>query len=1080
MKSKLFTCLAALLVSVTLMAQTKVTGVVKDAAGPVIGAAVVEQGTSNGTTTDFDGRFELTVKEGATLEVSSIGYKTAEIKVGTKTYFEVILEEDSLFLDDVVVVGYGTMKRSDLSGASVSMKEEDLRGSIISSLDQTLQGRAAGVTAVQTSGAPGSSSSIRVRGQATVNANAEPLYVIDGVIVQGGGNSGSDFGLGDALGNGRVSTISPLSTINPADIVSMEILKDASATAIYGAQGANGVVLITTKHGKAGDAKFTYDGMVAASRQTSRIQMLNLRQFAEYYNDMVNIGEVEANPLYADPSLLGKGTNWQDEVFRTAFQHQHQVSATGGTDKVQYYVSGSYMNQEGTIIGSQFDRFSVRTNLDAQLKEWFKLGVNAAYSRTHDNLKLADGQEGVIFYSLSSLPDIPVYDIDGNYSTVVREGYNTKNPVALAMYNENLLERQKLNGGIYAELTPIKHFTFRSEVGFDISSSEADTYKPKISLGTFQQGSNQISQQRNGSTYWSWKNYLTYNNTFGKHSVTAMIGQEAWESRWDYLRAASSDLPSDEIHSIGLATSKSPTIGGGFGSSAMASFFTRETYNYDNRYLLTYTFRYDGSSNFGPENRWAGFHSLAGSWRFTNEAFYPAEMKDILSDGKIRIGWGQTGNSNIGSGAWESGMSKMPSALGDSQRPSNISNIFVHWEKQEQTNLGIDLNFLQNRFNLTIDMYQKISRDMLMSMTLPSYMGTQGNGSSALAAPKGNFGSIRNRGLEITLDTHPIDREFFSWDSNFQISFNKNKLIALDGSANAQLVGYGQWNDIVSVTEIGESLYNFYGYKVVGVYKDMDDILNSPTPEKFPEIKKDEAGNDYYAFDRNTTVWPGDLKFEDVNKDGKINELDRTNIGSPLPKFTFGWTNTFRFGNFDLSVFLNGSYGNKVLNYNLLGQGWNGLVHMNSVWYNQHISITDRARLEVIDPEKEYKAGESWQWDVTNVRVSNPNTKTPRPTIADPNDNDRLSDRYVEDGSYIRVKNITLGYTLPKSMLEKIHFDNVRVYMNIQNLYTLTRYQGFDPEVGASTQDSTGLTFGVDNGRYPSPMTCSFGVNLTF
>ena len=510
----------------------------------------------------------------------------------------------------------------------------------------------------------------------------------------------------------------------------------------------------------------------------------------------------------------------------------------------------------------------------------------------------------------------------------------------------------------------------------------------------------------------------------------------------------------------------------------MASFFTRETYNYDNRYLLTYTFRYDGSSNFGPDNRWAGFHSVAGSWRFTNEKFFT--NKNVLNDGKIRIGWGQTGNANIGAGAWESGMSKMPSALGDSQRPANISNTGIHWEKQQQTNIGLDLSFFQNRLNLTVDVYQKISSDMLMSMTLPSYMGTQGNGSSALAAPKGNYGTIRNRGLEITLDTHPVDVKDFNWDSNFQISFNQNKLIALDGSANAQLVGYGQWNDIVSVTEIGESLYNFYGYKVVGVYKDMDDILNSPTPEKFPEIKKDEAGNDYYAFDRNTTVWPGDLKFEDVNKDGKINELDRTNIGSPLPKFTFGWTNTFRFGNFDLSVFLNGSYGNKVLNYNLLGQGWNGLVHMNSVWYNQHISITDRARLEMIDPEKEYKPGESWQWDVTNVRVSNPNTKTPRPTIADPNDNDRLSDRYVEDGSYIRVKNITLGYTLPKSMLEKIHFDNVRVYMNIQNLYTLTRYQGFDPEVGASTQDSTGLTFGVDNGRYPSPMTCSFGVNLTF
>ena len=1072
MKQKLVSFMLAILATTALFAQNKtVTGRVTDQNGEgVIAASVMEKGTNNGAVTDLDGNYSISVREGATLEFSSVGYATQEIVVGAQSVINVVLTEDTTFLDEVVVVGYGTMKRSDLSGASVSMKEEDLKGSIITSLDQSLQGRAAGVTAVQTSGAPGSSSSIRVRGQATVNANAEPLYVIDGVIIQGGGNSGADFGLGDALGNGRVSTISPLSTINPADIVSMEILKDASATAIYGAQGANGVVLITTKHGKAGDAKFTYDGMVAVSRQTSRIEMLNLRQFAEYYNDMVALGEVEKNALYADPSILGKGTNWQDEVFRTAFQHQHQISAQGGTEKVQYYVSGSWMNQEGTIIGSEFDRLSFRTNIDAQLKSWFKLGVNASYSLTHDNLKLADGQEGVIFYSLTSLPDIPVYDIDGNYSTVVREGYTTKNPVALAMYNENLLKRQKLNGNVYAELTPVKHFTFRSEFGFDISSSQADIYKPKISLGTFQQGSNSIRQQRNASTYWSAKNYLTYANTIGKHSFTAMVGQEAWESRWDYLGVSNTDLDSDEIHNLNLAQG-TPTTGAGFGSAAMASFFTRETYNYDNRYLFTYTFRRDGSSNFGPDNRWANFHSFAGSWRFTNEAFFPASVKNVLNDGKIRIGWGQTGNSNIGSGAWESGMSKMPSALGASQRPSNISNTYIHWEKQEQTNVGFDLFFFNNRLNLTVDLYKKVSRDMLMSMILPSYMGTQGNGSSALAAPKGNFGTIENKGLEITLDTHPIEYKNFGWDSNFQISFNRNKLVALDGSASAQLVGYGQWNDIVSVSEIGESLYNFFGYKVVGVYKDFDDIMNSPKAEKYPADG---------VFNRNTTVWPGDLKFEDVNGDGKINELDRTNIGSPLPLFTFGWTNTFRYGNFDLSIFLNGSYGNKVLNYNLLGQGWNGLVHMNSVWYNQHVSIADRARLEIIDAEKVYAAGENWMDDVTNVRVSNSGTKTPRPTIADPNDNDRLSDRYVEDGSYLRIKNITLGYTLPKSLLQKVHIENVRVYCNIQNLYTFTKYQGYDPEVGASTQDSQGLTFGVDNGRYPSPMTCSVGLNITF
>ena len=1071
MKSKLFTFMLALFATgAALFAQVRVTGVVKDDTGyGVIGASVMEKGTQNGAVTDLDGKYEIRVKPGATLVFSSIGYATQEIAVGNRSVIDVLLELDTELLDEVVVVGYGTMKRSDLSGASVSMKEEDLRGSIITNLDQSLQGRAAGVTAVSTSGAPGSSSSIRVRGQATVNAGAEPLYVIDGVIVQGGGTSGGDFGLG-GLGNGRVSTISPLATINPADIVSMEILKDASATAIYGAQGANGVVLITTKHGKSGEAKFSYDGMVAVSRQMSRIDMMNLRQFAEYYNDLVDQGLVDHNAWYADPSVLGKGTNWQDEVFRTALQHSHQLSAQGGTDKIQYYVSGSYMNQEGTIIGSNFNRLSFRTNLDAQLKSWFKLGLNATYAETNDNIKLADGQEGVIFYSLSTIPDIPVYDLDGNYSTTVREGYTSANPVALAMLDENLLKRRKLTGNVFAEITPLKNLVWRSEVGFDVSNSEATTYKPMVNLGGWQRGNNSMSAQRNNSTYWSIKNYLTYSNTIGKHSFTAMVGQEAWESRWNYLGASNTGLPSDDIHNIKLATGN-PTVNSGFGSSAMASFFTRETYNYDNRYLFTYTFRYDGSSNFGPDNRWAGFHSFAGSWRFTNEAFLRDFSDRIgLNSGKLRIGWGQTGNANIGSGAWESGMSKMPTGLGDSQRPANIANTGIHWEKQQQTNIGLDLSFLDSRINLTVDLYKKISSDMLMSLALPSYMGTQGNDSSALAAPKGNFGTIENKGLEITLDTHPVISKNFSWNSNFQISFNRNRLLALDGSANAQLVGYGQWSDIVSVTEIGESLYNFYGYKVIGVYKDFEDIQNSPKAEKYPSDG---------VFNRTTTVWPGDLKFEDVNKDGVINENDRTNIGSPLPKFTFGWTNTFSYKNFDLSIFINGTYGNKVLNYNMMGQGWNGLVHMNSTWTNQHVMIADRARFEAIDPMKTYADGSAWYEDVTNVRVVNAGTMMPRPSIQDPNDNDRLSTRYIEDGSYIRLKNISLGYSLPKNLLSKMKVDNIRFSVNIQNIYTLTRYKGFDPEVGASTQDSSGLTFGVDNGRYPSPMTCSFGLNIT-
>lgn len=1067
MKGKLFSCLVLMFLSISMVAQkVPVSGTVSDQTGPVIGASVIEKGTTNGTMTDNDGHFTLTVSKGAVIEISSIGYKTQEITVGAQTNFTVTLSEDNEFLDEVVVVGYGSMKKSDLAGASVSMKESDLKGSIISSLDQSLQGRAAGVTAVTTSGAPGSSSSIRVRGQATINANAEPLYVIDGVIVQGGGNTGADFGLGDALGNGKVSTISPLSTINPADIVSMEILKDASATAIYGAQGANGVVLITTKHGKSGEAKFSYDGMVAMSRQAVRLNMMNLREYAQYYNEMIEEGDIyETNPYYATPSLLGKGTNWQDEIFRTAWQHQHQLSAQGGSDKVQYYVSGSYMDQQGTIIGSNFNRFSVRTNLDAQLKKWLKLGVNATYAITNDNLKLADSNQGLIYYSLTTIPDIPVYDVNGNYSSTIREGYTSPNPVALAMMDEILLKRKKLSGNIYAELTPIKHITWRTELGFDMGESDANRYKPMIDLGGWVRSQNSISYQKNSNYFWQLKNYLTYANQWGKHSVTAMVGQECWESKWNYLSGSNTDLPSDEVHNVALATG-TPSISSGFGSSAMASFFTRETYNYGDRYLGTYTYRYDGSSNFGPKNRWAGFHSVALAWRFSNEKFFEP-VKKVIDNGKLRLGWGQTGNSSIGSYAWGAAITRMPSALGMGFRPSNIPNTSIRWESQEQYNVGLDLGFFNGRLNLTVDAYYKKSDDMLMSMQLPSYMGTQGNGSSKLQAPKGNYGSIENKGLEITLDAHPVQLKNFSWDSNFQISFNKNKLLSLSDTENATLVGYGQWGDVVCVSEIGKPLYNFYGYKVEGVYKDLDDIQNSAKPAKYPSDG---------VFSRGNTVWVGDIKYKDVDENGVIDERDRTDIGSPLPKFTFGWTNTFRYKNLDLSIFLNGSYGNKVMNYNSLT-----LTHMNSTWTNQLQSVVSkRARLEPIDPTIVYADGSKWFDHIDNVRVKNPGTKIPHTSINDPNDNDRISDRYVEDGSFLRIKNITLGYTFPKALLNKAKIENLRVYVNIQNLYTFTKYTGYDPEVGASTQDSTGLTYGLDNGRYPSPAMYSFGLNITF
>ncbi len=1059
----------------TVQQAKKVTGTVSDAMGPVIGASVVIKGTSNGVATDFDGNFSLNASQGQTLVISYIGYITKEVKIGAQAHYDITLEEDKKVLDEVVVVGYGTMKKSDISGASVSLGEDALKGSVITNLDQAFAGRAAGVTSMATSGAPGSSMSIRVRGQATINAGAEPLYVIDGVIFQSSGHSANDFGV-DGLGNGSVSTISPLSTINPADIVSMEILKDASATAIYGAQGANGVVLITTKRGKAGEAKFTYEGQMAWSRQTKRLDLMNLREFADFYNDFVKTGYPQEDAYHSDISLLGKGTNWQDAVFQTAFQHSHQVAAQGGTDNIQYYVSGNFMNQEGTIIGSNFKRFTLRTNLDAQLKPWLKLGLSVTYANTKDDLKLADGTEGIIYYSLMSLPDMPIYNIDGSYASVVRENYTMKNPIAVAMANEITLKRQKLSGNIFAEVTPIKNLVWHTELGYDLSYNRGENYEPIIQLPTTAQG-NRSRWSKNNSSFWMLKNYLTYSGNFGQHYYTAMLGQECWESKWDNLWIQGKDLTSDDIHNPYLGTATSKEFSDQYDSSSMASFFTRLTYNYDNRYNATYTYRYDGSSNFGPNKRWAGFHSFAVGWRFSNEKFIQKFTEGWLSNGKLRIGWGQTGNSSIGGFKWGAATHNVTAYMGSALtglRPRNIPNLDIHWEKQEQTNIGLDLGFLNDRISITLDWYNKESKDMLMELQTPTYMGTQGNWNSKIDAPWGNYGHIRNTGFELTIKGRPIQNKDFTWESEIQASWNKNKLVALDGTAQAAIWGYGQWGDIVSKSSVGESLFNFYGYETEGVYKDWDDLQNSPKPTwSTPSDGK---------YVRTSTVFIGDIKFKDQNGDGVIDENDRTNLGSPFPKMTFGFNNTFTYKNFDLNIFINGSIGNKVLNYNAIS-----LSSMKSAWSNQLTDVNNRARLVPIDPTKDYSAGVStigglvvynWYDDVANVKVENADTSTPRAVIGDPNDNDIMSDRYIEDGSYVRIKNISLGYTFPKKLIKRFKLENLRVYANIQNLYTFTKYSGYDPEVGASTQNVN--VYGCDNGRYPSPTTYSFGLNLAF
>lgn len=1069
--------LLALVTSMQIMAQTKLSGMIVDDSNdePLIGASILVQGTSVGCVADYDGNFTLNVPQGKnTIVVSSVGYVSQTIKLTGQSTMVIRLKQDSQVMEEVVVVGYGTMKKSDLAGASSSLDEKTLKSAPMTNLDQSFQGRIAGVTAVQTSGAPGSAVSINVRGQATINAGSDPLYVVDGVIFQAQDNSGSSLGLADALGNGSHSTVSPLSLLNPSDIVSIEVLKDASATAIYGAQGANGVVLITTKQGQAGDAKFTYNGSVTVQRQTQRLDVLNLREFAEFYNDLAAQGEIsQPDEVYSDPSILGVGTNWQDAVFQTALQHQHQISAEGGTEKINYYISGSYMDQEGTIIGSDFERYSFRVNLSSQLKKWLKLGLNATYTHTSESLKLADSDEGLISYSLTTPPDIQIYNIDGGYSSVSKEGYTNPNPIALAMLDDILLYRESLTGSIYADVTPIKNLTWHIQFGFDLGGSKGDTYSPMVDLGTWSRESNESRIQHNSNDYWSLSNYIQYNMQFGKHAITAMIGQECWESSYEYTSVYNTGLPSDIVHNPYLGTGEAQ-IGEGWGSSSMASFFTRETYNYDDKYLATYTYRYDGSSNFGPNNRWAGFHSVAVAWRFTNEKWVQENMT-WLSNGKIRLGWGQTGNSNIGSYKWGASMSVMETGLGTSYRPANLKNLDIKWETQEQWNLGFDLGFWNNRINLTVDLYKKTSEDMLMQLNLPSIMGTSGNESSALDAPYGNYGDIENKGIEIALNLRPFSSKNFEWTSDINISINRNKLKSLSGST--ALVGYGQWSDVVSRTEPGQSLYGFYGYVVEGIYQDFEDILNSPVNTLVSNNPIIDNGDGTYSwstdpddYSRTNTTWVGDIKFKDVNGDGIIDENDKTRIGSPLPKWTFGWNNTFRYKQFDLNIFINGSVGNKVANYLNMK-----LTHMNSVWTNQLDDVLGRAVLTAADGNT---SAAYWYDDISNVVVSNPDAKLPRATVNDPNDNDAFSTRYIEDGSYIRLKSITLGYTFDKKVIDKIGLTNLRLTLNATNLLTITGYDGYDPEVGLSTASDN--VFGLDNGRYPSPMTFTFGLNVSF
>ena len=1054
--------LTALLMSFMLSAaaQTAVKGLVVDESGePLIGVTVQEKGnTSNGTATDIEGEFSIKVKSpNATLLLSYVGMASMEFPLKGQDNVKITMKENSDLLEEVVVVGYGTQKKSDITGSVGSISEEQMKQTIVTNADQMLQGKVAGVQVTQNSGAPGGATSVRIRGASSLNSSNEPLYVIDGVPMSGSSEIGGFEWMGGSNGQTKVN---PLASIAPSDIVSIDVLKDASACAIYGAAGANGVVLVTTRRGSAGHTNITYDGYVAWQQVTKKLDMMDLREYAVYQQQLRDEGILTGtnfDSTYSDISLLGNGTDWQDEIFRTAFMQSHQVSVTGGNEKTVYAMSGGWMQQDGTIIGSDFSRFNARFNLDNNFTQWLKVGGALAYTRTDETITRNDGSDGVIMQAMTMMPSVPVRDFDGNWAgpnTV--NGASTWNPVALALMTNNTLLRQKINGNFYLNVDFLKHFSFRAEYAFDASQNQNKSFIPRYQFGLVSNDINQMMQREDHNWYWMQKDFITYRQTFNElHDLTAMVGFEASKGKWNGTQFIKNNFTSDNIFIMG-ADGDFVSNTGWADANSTASYFARVNYGFDNRYLITATVRRDGSSKFGPKNKWGTFPSVAVAWRIVQEKF----LQDVnwLSNLKLRLGYGKVGNSNINTYLYGSTLQTILTPMGSAYIPSNLSNPNLKWEASEQYNVGLDFAAFNNRLDITIDGYLKQTDDLLMQTFVPAHIGS--NSWGEINTPYANIGKTRNTGIDVQINARPVITRNFSWTSALSLSHNKNKIVALNDDSQ-RIYGNVDWYapfQTVTMFAVGQPMGVFYGYETEGLFQNEADIVGHATQT---------GGSTPYAnkIDKVSGAWIGDLKFVDQNGDGVIDDADQKIIGDPNPDLTFGFTNTFSYKNFELNVGLTGQIGGDVLNWSRYR-----IEGLSSIWDNQAVSVLNRAQSEKIDP-----AGGD---EISNLQLAKGHNGIPRFSNLDSNGNQRMSDRWIEDGSYLRIQNISLTYNLPEKWAKKAFMQSARVYFNVQNVYTFTKYSGYDPEIGAYNQSS--LLQNIDRGRYPTPRTYTIGLNLSF
>ncbi len=981
-----------------LTAQRTITGMITDDKGEaLIGATILVEGTTTGTVTDLDGKFSLQVPEGNnTLLITYTGFASQEIALGAQTSLDIVLKTDVIGLEDVIVVGYAPQRRKDITGSVSSVSGSAIADVPALGVQTALNGRTSGVQVVSNSGTPGGGIDVRVRGSTSLNASNQPLYVIDGVPVISGNPSQL------AVGNGNLNS---LADINPADIESIEVLKDASTAAIYGSRGANGVVLITTKKGKAGKSSVGFNAQYGFQEAWKKVDVLG----ADYYYDTL-LNEMAMNRYGVGIAALGipkdeGDTNWQDEIFRQGALQDYNLTFEGGDLKTKFFASLTYSDQEGIVKKSGLTRYSGRLNLDHSLSDRISVGSNMSFTKTEiQRLQNDNNIYGAVSSSILLPPDIPVMRDDGSWGS----NYGLENPVAAVTDYNNNVQSNRFIGNLYAKYNFSNALSFKASLGADILSFREDEFIPSTLVqGSGSNGIGNTAEQI--TTRWITEYTLTYQKRFGQSSLTALAGTGFQEDRGRTSSLSATGFPPGISTLGGGAVKTNATTG--FNVNGLQSFFGNFNYSYADRYILGVTFRADGSSRFAENNKFGYFPGVSAAWRISGEDFMAGSQ--FFNDLKLRVSYGVTGNQNIG----DFSSLELFTVTHYADEPgigyNQLGNPNLKWETTSQLNAGLDFTIAKSRLSGSIDYYIKKTNDLLFNRPIPT--------TSGFTTYLENIGNMENKGVELSLTSFNFNRPNFSWSTTLNLSHNVNTVTKL---YNGQPIDAGFATRIAE----GEAIGSFYGWVVEGIFQNQQEVED-------------------HAFQTSGTA-PGDIKFKDVNGDGTINSDDRAFIGSAQPDFQGGLTNVFQFKGFELSAFLQFSYGNQIFNNNtVFAEG------MNSV-FNQTARVYDRWRQE---------------GDQTDI---------PRAVWGDPNNNRRVSERFVEDGSYLRLKSATVAYNFPSDVISTIGLSKLRIYVAGQNLLTWTDYSWFDPEV--NTFDGSNVSLATDFLTYPQARSIVFGLNVSF